>query len=545
MLDQLDSNIVSVDAAGASADAKAPHFDVAIIGTGFAGLGMAIRLKQKGMDDFVVLERAADLGGTWRDNTYPGCQCDVPSHLYSFSFAPNPNWTRAFSLQPEIWEYLRGCARRFGLMPHIRFNHAVTMASWDEERQHWRIESSGGVITSRVLISGMGGLSEPSIPPLTGLDRFKGTTFHSAAWNHDHDLKGRRVAVVGTGASSIQFVPQIQPEVGELFLYQRTPPWIMPHRDKRLEPWKQRLYNRFPAAQRFVRSAIYWSREGFVPFFTNQKLAGVPRRISLKHLESQVAEPGLRDLLTPNYAVGCKRILISNDYYPALQQPNVEVVTAGIKEVREHSIISADGTEREVDTIIFGTGFHVTDSPFAERIRGRDGQLLSAVFEGSPQALRGTTVAGFPNAFILLGPNTGLGHTSVVVMIEAQVRYVLDCLRTMKRRGVATVEARQEAQVIYNEKLQAALKTTVWNAGGCASWYLDANGRNTTLWPTYTWRYSRDMRRFNAAEYVVRSGDPSRREVQTLEAPSSWPETGDRGSPSARSVAEPYGTRCP
>ena len=488
-----------------------PHFEVAIVGTGFAGLGMAIRLKQAGENDFVVLERASDVGGTWRDNTYPGCQCDVPSHLYSFSFAPNPNWSRAFSRQPEIWGYLRGCARRYGILPHVRFNHAVTLAAWDDEQQHWRLETSGGTITARFMVSGMGGLSEPSIPPIAGLENFKGTYFHSATWNHEHSLKGRKVAVVGTGASSIQFVPRIQREVGELQLYQRTPPWIMPHRDKRLEAWKHVLYNRFPGAQRLVRNAIYWGREGFIPFFTNARLANVPKGISLKHLETQVKDPVLRARLTPNYAVGCKRILISNDYYPALQQPNVEVITEGIKEIREHSIVSTDGTEREVDTIIFGTGFHVTDSPYAERIRGRDGRLLSEVFESSPQAHRGTTVAGFPNAFILLGPNTGLGHTSVVVMIEAQLRYILDALGFMKRESVATVEPREDAQVLYNEKLQGALKNTVWNAGGCASWYLDATGRNSTLWPTYTWKYAREMRRFNPAEYVVRSGAPARR----------------------------------
>jgi cation diffusion facilitator CzcD-associated flavoprotein CzcO len=512
MVEQLERS-VSTEAGHGAHDSRVPHFDTAIIGTGFAGLGMAIRMKQEGMDDFVVLERASDLGGTWRDNTYPGCQCDVPSHLYSFSFAPNPAWSRAFSHQPEIWDYLRDCATRFGIMPHIRFNHSVTMAAWDEEHQLWRIETSAGVLTSRVLISGMGGLSEPSIPPLAGLDKFKGTYFHSATWNHDHDLKGRTVAVVGTGASSIQFVPLIQGEVDRLFLYQRTPPWIMPHRDKRLASWKRRLYSRFPAAQKLVRNAIYWGREGFVPFFTNEKLAGVPRRISLHHLEKQVQDPELRAKLTPSYAVGCKRILMSNDYYPALQQPNVEVVTEGVMEIREHSIVSTDGSEREVDTIIFGTGFHVTDSPFAERIRGRDGQLLAEVFDGSPQAHRGTTIAGFPNAFILLGPNTGLGHTSVVVMIEAQLRYVLDTLRYMKRRGVGTVEARQDAQVLFNERLQQDLRGTVWNAGGCSSWYLDATGKNTTLWPTYTWRFRRQMRRFNPAEYVVRSGEPSRRGV--------------------------------
>jgi cation diffusion facilitator CzcD-associated flavoprotein CzcO len=484
----------------------AEHYDIAIVGTGFAGLGTAIRLKQEGLTDFVVLERGADVGGTWRDNTYPGCQCDVPSHLYSFSFAPNPKWSRAFSMQPEIWDYLRGCADRFGVRPHIRFNHTVTMCSWDNEREQWRIETSAGDFTARVLVAGMGGLSEPSIPPIHGLDKFEGVHFHSATWNHDHDLKGRKVAVVGTGASSIQFIPRIQPEVGQLFLYQRTPPWIMPHPDRALRDWAQRLYARLPVAQRAVRDVIYWSREGFVPFFVNERLAQVPRRIALTHLHKQVTDPVLRKKLTPHYQVGCKRILISNEYYPALQQSNVEVVTEGVSEIRAHSIVSTDGTERGVDTIIFGTGFHVTDSPFAQRFRGRDGQLMSDVFESSPQAHRGTTVAGFPNLFVLLGPNTGLGHTSVVVMIEAQVRYLLDSLKFMRRRGVTSIEVRDEVQLAYNQQIQEQLKDTVWNAGGCASWYLDATGRNTTLWPTYTWRYARQTRRFNPAEYVLRSG---------------------------------------
>jgi cation diffusion facilitator CzcD-associated flavoprotein CzcO len=482
-----------------------PHFDVAIIGTGFSGLGMAIRLRQEGLRDFVLLERAADVGGTWLENTYPGCQCDVPSHLYSFSFAPNPGWSRSFSMQQEIWAYLRDCARRYGIMPHIRFNHAVTQASWERETQRWKIETTGGRVTSRVLVSAMGGLSEPSIPPLAGLERFTGERFHSATWNHQHDLRGRQVAVVGTGASAIQFVPRIQPHVGRLFLYQRTPPWIMPHPDRSIAPWKRRLYDRLPAAQTLVRGAIYWGREGFVPFFVRPGLAAVPRRIALKHLQAQVADPRLRARLTPDYAVGCKRILLSNDYYPALQQPNVELVTTGIREVRERSIVSLDGTEREVDTLIFGTGFRVTDSPFAERIRGRDRQLMSEVFAGSPQAHRGTTVAGFPNLFLLLGPNTGLGHTSVVVMAEAQIGYVMDCLGFMRESQVTSVEARPEAQLGYNQGLQRQLEDTVWNAGGCKSWYLDANSRNTTIWPTYTWRFRRTLRRFNPSEYTVQT----------------------------------------
>jgi cation diffusion facilitator CzcD-associated flavoprotein CzcO len=481
------------------------HFDVAIIGTGFSGLGMAMRLKLEGMRDFVVLERASDLGGTWRDNTYPGCQCDVPSHLYSFSFAPNPNWSRAFSMRQEIWNYLRDCARRFGVMPHIRFNHAVTMSCWIEDAQHWRIETTEGAFTARVLVAGMGGLAEPSIPPLPGLERFQGVYFHSATWKHDHDLKDRRVAVVGTGASSIQLVPRIQPEVGRMFLFQRTPPWIMPHRDRAIDAWKSRLYTRLPATQSAVRGTIYWSREGFVPFFLHQRLSELPRRIAIAHLARQVRDPELRARLTPDYAVGCKRILISSDFYPALQQPNVTVVTAGIREIRERSIVSTDGTDCEVDTIIFGTGFHVTDPPFAEHIRGRHGKLMAEVFAGSPQAHRGTTVAGFPNLFLLLGPNTGLGHTSVVVMAEAQIKYIMEALKFMRKNEVTSVDTRAWAQAEYNRRLQQRLQETVWNAGGCASWYIDATGKNTTIWPTYTWKYRRSTRRFDPSEYQLRT----------------------------------------
>jgi len=490
---------------GRNGGAPEQHFDIAIIGTGFSGLGMAIRLKQAGMRDFVVLERASDLGGTWRDNTYPGCQCDVPSHLYSFSFAPNPNWSRAFSMQQEIWDYLRDCARRFGVMPHIRFNHAVTTAAWSDDAQQWRIETGDRSLTARVLVSGMGGLAEPSIPPIPGLERFRGVHFHSATWKHDHDLRGRRVAVVGTGASSIQFVPKIQPDVGQMYLFQRTPPWIMPHRDRPIDAWKTRVYARFPAVQAAVRNTIYWSREGFVPFFVHQRLSELPRRIAMAHLHEQVQDPELRARLTPDYSVGCKRILISGEYYPALQQPNVEVVSTGISEIRESSIVSADGTEREVDTIIFATGFHVSDAPFAERIRGREGRLMSEVFAGSPQAHRGTTVYGFPNLFLLLGPNTGLGHTSVVVMAEAQIRYIMQALKYMRQNGVTSVDVQAWAQDAYNQRLQQRLQDTVWNAGGCASWYIDARGRNSTLWPTYTWRYRRSTSRFDPSEYNVRT----------------------------------------
>jgi cation diffusion facilitator CzcD-associated flavoprotein CzcO len=488
------------------ADETPADFRVAIVGTGFSGLGMAIRLKQEGIDDFVVFERADDVGGTWRDNTYPGVACDVPSHLYSFSFAPNPEWSRTFSPGAEIWDYLRRCAGHFGVMPNIRFGHEVTGAAWDDGAQRWRIETSQGAFTAQVLIAGTGPLSEPSIPRIPGIESFEGSAFHSAQWDHDQDLRGRRVAVIGTGASTIQVVPRIQPEVERLHLFQRTPPWIMPHPDRPLSEREQRIYRRSPLLQRAMRGAIYWARETFVLPFLHKRLARLPERIARRHIASQVPDRELRRKLTPNYTIGCKRILISNDYYPAVAQPNVELVTDGIREVRPRSIVTADGREIEVEVIVFGTGFRVTDMPAAEFIRGRDGQSLAEVWKGSMEAYLGTSIAGFPNLFMIVGPNTGLGHNSMVFMIESLIAYVFDALRTMEARRIASVEVRPEVQAAYNVEIQEGLRDTVWSTGGCASWYLDDTGRNTTLWPGGTWRFRTLTRRFDPSVYSLRSG---------------------------------------
>jgi cation diffusion facilitator CzcD-associated flavoprotein CzcO len=312
--------------------------------------------------------------------------------------------------------------------------------------------------------------------------------------------------VIGTGASTIQVVPEIQPEVQKLHLFQRTPPWIMPHPDRKLSERERKIYRRLPLAQRAMRGAIYWARETFVLPFMHKRLARVPETMARRHLASQVKDPELRRKLTPSYTIGCKRILISNEYYPALSEPNVELETDGIREVRERSIVTADGREIEVDVIVFGTGFHVTDMPAAEYIRGRSGESLAEVWKGSMQAYLGTSIAGFPNLFMIVGPNTGLGHNSMVFMIESQLAYVLDALRTMERSGLASVDVRQDVQDAYNEELQDGLSETVWAAGGCASWYLDASGRNTTLWPGGTWRFRTRTRRFDPACYTVRSG---------------------------------------
>ncbi|HEY2762718.1 MAG TPA: NAD(P)/FAD-dependent oxidoreductase [Pseudonocardiaceae bacterium] len=480
------------------------HHHVIVVGTGFAGLGMAIRLRRHGMTDFVVLERAGDLGGTWRDNSYPGCACDVPSHLYSFSFELNPFWSRSFSSQREIWEYLRYCSEHYGVQPHIRFNHDMLDAAWDHAQRRWRVRTNHGELTCDVLITGTGALSSPSIPDIPGLDSFQGTVFHSAQWNHEYDLRDRRVAVVGSGASAIQFVPQIQPQVAALTIFQRTPPWILPRGDRNNRAVEHRVYRAAPALQRLVRAGIYWSRELTVPGFAKHpRLLKIAESMARRHLRRQIPDPALRETLTPRYTIGCKRILLSDDYFPALTKSNVDVVASGVAEVGPDSVRAADGTRREVDAIIFGTGFHVTDMPVAARLRGRDGHSLADVWSDGAQAHRGTTVAGFPNLFMLVGPNTGLGHTSMIYMIECQLDYALDALRYLRRSGAGAVEVRPGEQKAYNEAIQARMSRTVWNAGGCASWYLDEQGRNTTLWPTFTWRFRQATRRFRPEEYVT------------------------------------------
>ncbi len=477
--------------------------DVAIIGAGFGGLAMAKRLLDEGMDDFLILEKDTEVGGTWRDNSYPGAACDVPSHVYSLSFAPNPAWSAVFSTQPEIFSYLRRVAEEHGIAPHIRFGCTVTDAAWDSGEQRWRIDTSEGTVVARVLIAAAGPFSEPSIPEIPGLDSFEGASFHSAGWDHDFDLEGKRVAVVGTGASAIQFVPEIQPKVGRLHLFQRTPPWITRRNDRRLSRLERAVFRRFPAAQRAVRNLIFWSWEARTVMFIRRPLAEIMRKAALAHIHFQIKDPELRRKVTPNFVPGCKRMLMSNTYYPALAADNAEVVTDGIAEIRPHSIVDNEGVEREVDAIIWGTGFHVTDPPVAEHVRGADGRSLAEHWHGSMEAYRGTTVAGFPNMFFLLGPNTGLGSNSVVAVSEAQADYAIDALRKMRDNGIDSLEPRREVQDSYNARLQKGFAGTVWAEGECASWYRDASGRNTTLWPDFSFKLHQRLARFDLHDYKI------------------------------------------
>jgi cation diffusion facilitator CzcD-associated flavoprotein CzcO len=495
-------------APSADAGVEGRHVRVAIVGSGFGGLGTAIRLRRAGIRDFVVLERAESVGGVWRDNRYPGCVCDVQSHLYSFSFAPNPAWTHRFSPAPEIWAYLRDCADRFGVVPHLRFGHEVVSASWDERRARWIVRTSRGTLTADVLVAAPGALSEPRLPDVPGLHSFRGEVFHSARWHEDARLDGRRVAVVGTGASAIQIVPAIQPIVRHLALFQRTPPWVMPRHDRPLGSTTRRLLAHVPGLGKALRGSLYGFREIFGLPFRHPRMARLVERIALRHLRDQVPDEALREMLTPRYAIGCKRILLSDDYYPALTQANVSVVPHGVERITPTGVVGTDGVERPADVIVFATGFHVTDFPFADRVRGRGGRLLADEFGANPRAHLGTTVAGFPNLFIIQGPNTGLGHTSVVMMIEAQVDHVLNALRFMASADAAAVEPTPQAQAAFVREVDAMMGNTVWTTGGCRSWYLDATGRNSTLWPGSVAAFRRRVRPFRRAEYLVTPRTP-------------------------------------
>jgi cation diffusion facilitator CzcD-associated flavoprotein CzcO len=482
--------------------ASQPELDVVIVGAGFSGIGMAIALLKEGRTSFVVLERADDLGGTWRDNTYPGCACDIPSHLYSYSFEPKPDWSRMYPPQPEIRAYLQAVAAKYGVTPFIRFGRTVTAMTWEAQGRFWRVTTSDGqALTARIVASGMGGLSNPAIPQLKGAERFAGAAFHSAKWDHAYDFKGKSVAVIGTGASAIQFTPQIARKAAKLHIFQRTPPWVVPKGDRPMRPWERRLFRLAPFSQTWLRRAIYCGLEIRAPAFGQPERLRMAQKLAKRFMDSVIKDPELRQKLTPDYVMGCKRILISNDYYPTLNRENVELVTEPIDEVRESGIVTADGRLREVDAIVYGTGFGAMDPLYRVEVRGEGGRRLAEDWEHGAQAYLGLTVAGYPNLFFLMGPNTGLGHNSMIYMIESQIQYVMDAIRLMERKGASAMEVKPQAQAVFNTDLQQRIAGSVWNAGGCKSWYLNAEGRNVSLWPGYTFTYRRRTRKVDEAAY--------------------------------------------
>ena len=486
------------------------NVDHLIVGAGFGGLCAAIKLQEDGERDFVVVEKGSDVGGTWRDNTYPGAACDVPSQLYSYSFAPNPDWSMSYSPQPEIQAYIKRVATEAGVLDRFVFHTEMTTARWDADQERWLVEASGpaGPTTyaARTMIIGPGALSEPRLPDIEGIEDFAGDVFHSSRWNHDVDLAGKRVAVIGTGASAIQIVPEVQEVAAHLDVYQRTAPWVIPRNEHRYSSLEKLALRHLPFAHTLVREGIYWSREIlFVPAFTkNPKLGAPVQRLARQNIAKGIKDPALREKVTPHFRLGCKRILISNRYYPALAADNTDLVTEPIAKVTGSSIVTADGTEREIDVLVVATGFYTTDLPIAHRITGRTGRAMSERFaETGMAAYKGTTVPEFPNLFFLTGPNTGQGHTSMVFIIESQMAYVRDAIRTMRANDYATVEPREDVFATWNAELQSLMGPTVWSSGGCSSWYLDENGRNTTLWPRGTVSFRRGLRSFDASRYVV------------------------------------------
>lgn len=477
--------------------------DVLVIGAGFAGIGMAIKLRQQGRYRFAVVDRQDEVGGTWWVNTYPGCACDVQSHLYSYSFEPNPNWSRMFSPQTEILEYLKHCVDKYGLREHLRLGTEMLEARYDEDAARWIVRlGDGSTVQARVLVTGTGTLDVPSIPEIPGAEQFRGPRFHSQQWDHSVELRDKTVAVIGTGASAIQFVPELQKIAARVRLFQRTPPWVMPKPDRAIGPRERRLLARFPWLQRAYRRLIYWHLESRVfAFVLMPGLMKLAEQVARFQIRRHIRDPERRRQLTPTWTMGCKRVLISNDYYPALAQDNVELITRGIERINDAGLITADGTHHGADVIIYGTGFKATEPMPRGRLIGRDGIDIVDAWADGMQAYKGTTVNGFPNLFMLTGPNTGLGHSSVVFTIETQLAYVLDAMRRMDEAGWRQFEVRAEAQQRYNDWLMRKIDGTVWQRGGCRSWYQDRNGRNVALWPGFTFGFRWRLRRFDAEAY--------------------------------------------
>lgn len=476
--------------------------DAIIIGSGFAGVAAAIALRDAGLANIVLLERADTLGGTWRDNHYPGCACDVPSRLYSLGVAPNADWSRSYSGQAEIQAYLERVARERRVVPLIRFNHDVTRARWEAATAHWHVDTPRGAFRAPVLVMATGALSDPVLPDLPGRTTFAGPSFHSAEWDHRVVLRGRRVAVIGTGASAIQFVPAIQPLVARLSLFQRTPPWILPRHDRPYRAIERAAYRLVPGLERLARGAVYVQHEARFLAFRHARVGRYVQRQALRYLHARVRDPGLRAKLTPDYTIGCKRVLVSSDFYPAVSQPNVSVITTGIREVVPEGVVDRDGALHAADVLIYGTGFRPTDPPLAPYVLGRDGRSLAETWQGSMRAHKGTTVHGFPNLFLIPGPNVGIGHTSMLYMIESQVRHLVHAVRFMRAGGNVAIEPHADAQAAWVADVDVRMQRMVWMTGGCHSWYLDATGRNSTLWPDFTFRFRQRVQGFDPNEYL-------------------------------------------
>ncbi|OSC21193.1 hypothetical protein B8W69_28685 [Mycobacterium vulneris] len=481
--------------------------DAVVLGGGISGIAAVIRLrKEVGLTDVVLIERAQQLGGTWYFNTYPGAACDIPSSLYSFEFAPNPNWSRVFAKQGEILDYIQDVAMRFGVYDRAMLGTEVTQARWDESSQRWLVDTTAGDFSTPIFVFGVGALNEPLIPQVSGTEKFEGTQFHSARWDHDHDLTGERVAVVGSGASSIQLVPAIQPRVKKLVYLQRTAGWVWPKPDWRTTKLERAIYRRFPVTQRLLRAGQFLFADSLIRAYLNVRIARLLNLIGRLHLLVVVRDRNLRRILTPTHDTGCKRIMIANDYLPAVAKDNVEVVPHGLREVRAHSVVTADGNEHEVDTIIWSTGFHAVDPPFIDHLYGRDGRSLAEVWQGNPRAYMGASINGFPNAFMMWGPNSGTGCN--FVMVEAQLNYVIGAIQAMRHAKASSLDIKASVVTRWKAEMNDRMSGSTWSRGGCRSWYQDDAGEIHAIYGGDMYGFLRRSRKVEVDMFTVQY-DPS------------------------------------
>ncbi|MES1929681.1 monooxygenase [Salinisphaera dokdonensis CL-ES53] len=483
--------------------------DVAIVGAGFSGLGTAIRLREQGITDIAILERADDIGGTWRDNTYPGAACDIPSNLYSFSFAQNPNWSRGYSGSAEILDYIHHLVDRFDLRPLMRFRHDVQGLKFDEARGIWTINIAGKQnVYARCVVSAQGALANPSLPNIPGIDRFGGKIVHSARWDNDYDFDGKRVAVVGTGASANQIVPKLAKQVDFLKVFQRTPAWILPRLDYEAPDWNKTLFEKLPASQTAFRNALFYAHEAMASgVIWNTPVTRLLEGLAKAYLRQQVPDAWVRRQLTPQYRIGCKRLLISNDYYPALMRDNVKLYTWPIDKICEKGIRTAEGIEHQVDCIVFATGFAVPKAAAPFPITGVDGRQLDDEWARGATAYKSVNVSGYPNLFMTFGPNSGPGHNSALSYMEPQIDYIVQGISTILEYDLRALDVREEAQAKHNVELQKRLAKTNWNSG-CSSWYLTEDGFNATMYPGFATQYRKQMACFVNEDYEARRYNP-------------------------------------
>jgi cation diffusion facilitator CzcD-associated flavoprotein CzcO len=478
------------------------HADVLIIGAGFTGLGTAIRLRQAGIHNIIILERSNEVGGTWRDNQYPGAACDIPSNLYSYSFVQNPDWSRSFSGSQEILNYIHGIVEKFDLKPLIRFGQDVRSLTFDEKKGEWYAGTVGGkTFTGRALVMSSGPLANASLPNIAGLEQYQGHKIHSARWDHDYDFTGKRVAVIGTGASAVQIIPELVKQAEQVKVFQRTPGWVMPRPNFASPEWQKTLFRQLPATQTALRQTLFWGHEVMaLGLIWNTPLTRLLEQISKAHLWHQVKDPWLRRQLTPNFTIGCKRVLVSSDYYPALQQDNCELITWPIATLSKNGIRTAEGIEHQVDCIVFATGYEVYNNRTPFPVFGLNGRELGTEWTQGAQAYKSVSVAGYPNLFMTPGPNSGPGHNSFLVYMEAEIDYTVRGIQTLLNENLKVLDVTEEAQTRFNRGIQKRLAKTNWNSG-CKSWYLTEDGFNATMFPGFATQFANQLKQLERDHY--------------------------------------------